>query len=102
MPVMVRDPERRDAFRDHLSERHGVQTSVFYPAIHEFTAYRERFPGVSPAAHGAGLPLRGHDPALPAHDRRGAGSRLHGDRGGAGGVNWRYPLSTLPMPEEDV
>ena len=46
MPVMVRDPERRDAFRDHLSERHGVQTSVFYPAIHEFTAYRDRFPGV--------------------------------------------------------
>jgi dTDP-4-amino-4,6-dideoxygalactose transaminase len=46
-PVMVLDPERRDAFRDHLSSRHGVQTSVFYPAIHEFTAYRERFPGVS-------------------------------------------------------
>ncbi len=22
---------------------HGVQTSVFYPAVHEFTAYRERF-----------------------------------------------------------
>ena len=21
----------------------GVQTSVFYPAVHEFTAYRERF-----------------------------------------------------------
>jgi dTDP-4-amino-4,6-dideoxygalactose transaminase len=47
MPVMVLDPERRDPFRDHLSGRHGVQTSVFYPATHEFSAYRERFPGIS-------------------------------------------------------
>ena len=30
-----------------LREQHGVQTSLFYPAIHEFTAYRARFPGVS-------------------------------------------------------
>jgi dTDP-4-amino-4,6-dideoxygalactose transaminase len=33
MPVIVRDAE--------------VQTSVFYPAVHEFTAYRERAAGVS-------------------------------------------------------
>ena len=25
----------------------GIQTSIFYPSIHRFTAYRERFPGVS-------------------------------------------------------
>jgi dTDP-4-amino-4,6-dideoxygalactose transaminase len=43
MPVLVEDTERRDAVRHHLRERHGVQTSVFYPAVHEFTAYRERF-----------------------------------------------------------
>ena len=24
-----------------------MQTSIFYPATHEFSAYRERFPGVS-------------------------------------------------------
>ena len=24
-----------------------MQTSIFYPATHEFTAYRERYPGVS-------------------------------------------------------
>jgi len=41
MPVLV-EPERRDALREHLRER-GVQTSILYPAIHEFTAYRERF-----------------------------------------------------------
>ena len=47
MPILVRDHERRDEIRRLLRERHGVQTSVFYPAIHEFTAYRERMPGVS-------------------------------------------------------
>jgi dTDP-4-amino-4,6-dideoxygalactose transaminase len=26
-----------------MRDRHGVQTSVFYPAVHEFAAYRERF-----------------------------------------------------------
>jgi dTDP-4-amino-4,6-dideoxygalactose transaminase len=25
----------------------GIQTSIFYPSIHLFTAYRERCPGVS-------------------------------------------------------
>jgi dTDP-4-amino-4,6-dideoxygalactose transaminase len=43
MPVIVDDERRRDAVRRHLRERHGVQTSLFYPAIHEFTAYRQRF-----------------------------------------------------------
>ncbi len=43
MPVVVDDEARRDGVRRHLRERHGVQTSLFYPAIHEFTAYRERF-----------------------------------------------------------
>jgi dTDP-4-amino-4,6-dideoxygalactose transaminase len=45
MPVVVDDEARRDGVRRHLRERHGVQTSLFYPAIHEFTAYRERFDG---------------------------------------------------------
>ena len=47
MPIMLREPERREEFRRLLLEDRGVQTSVFYPAIHEFSAYRERFPGVS-------------------------------------------------------
>ncbi len=46
MPILVREAERRDEVRELLRTRHGVQTSVFYPAIHEFTAYRERVPGV--------------------------------------------------------
>jgi dTDP-4-amino-4,6-dideoxygalactose transaminase len=45
MPVLV-DAERRDDVRIALRERHGVQTSLFYPPVHRFTAYRERFPGV--------------------------------------------------------
>jgi dTDP-4-amino-4,6-dideoxygalactose transaminase len=47
MPVIVRDAARRDEARRRLREDHGVQTSVFYPAVHEFSAYRERAAGVS-------------------------------------------------------
>jgi dTDP-4-amino-4,6-dideoxygalactose transaminase len=47
MPIMLREHARRDELRLRLRERHGVQTSVFYPAIHEFSAYRERTAGAS-------------------------------------------------------
>ncbi len=47
MPILMEDTERRDAFMRALRERHNVQTSLFYPAVHEFTVYRERFPGIS-------------------------------------------------------
>ena len=47
MPVMLEDPSRQGELRIALREKHGVQTSLFYPAVHEFTAYRERYPGVS-------------------------------------------------------
>jgi dTDP-4-amino-4,6-dideoxygalactose transaminase len=43
MPILVEDDGRRDAVRARLRDAHGIQTSVFYPALHEFTAYRERF-----------------------------------------------------------
>jgi dTDP-4-amino-4,6-dideoxygalactose transaminase len=43
MPILVEDDGRRDAVRARLRDAHGIQTSVFYPAVHEFTAYRERF-----------------------------------------------------------
>jgi dTDP-4-amino-4,6-dideoxygalactose transaminase len=46
MPIMLAEPGRQGEFRAHLREQ-GVQTSIFYPATHEFTAYKERFPGVS-------------------------------------------------------
>ena len=47
MPLVLEDLERQSAVRAHMREHHGVQTSLLYPAVHEFTAYRERFPGVS-------------------------------------------------------
>ncbi len=47
MPILLDDPEFQREFRARLRERHGVQTSVFYPATHEFSAYRERYAGVS-------------------------------------------------------
>lgn len=46
MPVILTDRARRDGVRRVLRERHGVRTSVLYPAVHEFSAYRGRFPGV--------------------------------------------------------
>jgi dTDP-4-amino-4,6-dideoxygalactose transaminase len=41
MALFVDDPEHRDPFRRALLDRHAIQTSVFYPSIHRFTAYRE-------------------------------------------------------------
>jgi dTDP-4-amino-4,6-dideoxygalactose transaminase len=46
MPILVEDDGRRDGIRARLREEHAIQTSVFYPALHEFTAYRERFGAV--------------------------------------------------------
>jgi dTDP-4-amino-4,6-dideoxygalactose transaminase len=46
MPILLDDEDFQREFRARLRERHGVQTSVFYPATHTFTAYRERFRGV--------------------------------------------------------
>ena len=43
MPVMV-DPGRRDAVRTLMRDEFGVQTSIFYPAVHEFTVYRDMLP----------------------------------------------------------
>jgi dTDP-4-amino-4,6-dideoxygalactose transaminase len=47
MPVMLEDPSRQGELRIALREKHCVQTSLFYPAVHEFTAYRARYPDVS-------------------------------------------------------
>jgi dTDP-4-amino-4,6-dideoxygalactose transaminase len=47
MPVMLSDPERRSALRRCLQEIHGIQTSILYPPVHEFSAYRRRFPRLS-------------------------------------------------------
>jgi dTDP-4-amino-4,6-dideoxygalactose transaminase len=39
MPVMLERSELRDPLRAFMLDERGVQTSVLYPAIHEFTAY---------------------------------------------------------------
>ena len=39
MPVLLEEPGLQAPVRRSMSERHGVQTSTLYPAIHEFTAY---------------------------------------------------------------
>jgi dTDP-4-amino-4,6-dideoxygalactose transaminase len=47
MAILLDDPARRDEVRLRLRLQHGVQTSIFYPPVHRFSIYRERFPGVS-------------------------------------------------------
>ncbi len=47
MPVVLDEVGRQSAVRRAMRERHAIQTSLLYPAVHEFTAYRERFPGIS-------------------------------------------------------
>ena len=39
MPLILDDPDLRDPLRSYLSERHGIQTTVLYPSINEFSAY---------------------------------------------------------------
>ena len=46
MSIMLAEPGRRDETRIALSER-GVQTTTMYTGVHEFSAYRSRFPAVS-------------------------------------------------------
>jgi dTDP-4-amino-4,6-dideoxygalactose transaminase len=46
MPTLLDEGVDRREFRQRLSER-GIQTSILYPAIHEFTEYRKRYPDVS-------------------------------------------------------
>ncbi len=46
MPIMIERESLRGRLGARLREL-GIQTSVLYPSIHRFTAYRERFPDVS-------------------------------------------------------
>jgi dTDP-4-amino-4,6-dideoxygalactose transaminase len=46
LPIML-EQDGRQAETSRLMREQGIQTSIFYPSIHRFTAYRERFPDVS-------------------------------------------------------
>ena len=46
MAIMLEQDGRLAEVGGRLSEL-GIQTSIFYPAIHRFTTYRERFPDTS-------------------------------------------------------
>ncbi len=41
MPVLLAEPARRPAVRAVMRERHAVQTSVLYPAVHRLSAYAD-------------------------------------------------------------
>jgi len=44
--IMLEQDGRQAQVSSRLRER-GIQTSIFYPAIHRFSAYRKRFPDIS-------------------------------------------------------
>jgi dTDP-4-amino-4,6-dideoxygalactose transaminase len=46
LPIMIEQDGRQAQVSARLREL-GIQTSIFYPSIHRFSAYRERFPEVS-------------------------------------------------------
>ncbi len=46
MPIMIEQDGRQAQVSADMREL-GIQTSIFYPSIHRFTAYRERFPDIS-------------------------------------------------------
>jgi dTDP-4-amino-4,6-dideoxygalactose transaminase len=46
IPIMIEEDGRQAEDSSRMRER-GIQTSIFYPSIHRFSAYRERFPEVS-------------------------------------------------------
>jgi dTDP-4-amino-4,6-dideoxygalactose transaminase len=46
MPIMLERDGTQAEVSSSLRER-GIQTSIFYPSIHRFTAYRERFGNLS-------------------------------------------------------
>ncbi len=46
IPIMIEEDGRQGEVSSRLRAR-GIQTSIFYPSIHRFSAYRERFPDVS-------------------------------------------------------
>jgi dTDP-4-amino-4,6-dideoxygalactose transaminase len=46
IPIMLEEDGRQAQVSSALRER-GIQTSIFYPSIHLFSAYRERCQGVS-------------------------------------------------------
>jgi dTDP-4-amino-4,6-dideoxygalactose transaminase len=43
MPILLSEEGRQSAVRAHMREVHAVQTSLLYPAVHEFSAYVERY-----------------------------------------------------------
>jgi dTDP-4-amino-4,6-dideoxygalactose transaminase len=46
IPIMIDEDGRQAEVSSRMRER-GIQTSIFYPSLHRFSAYRERWVGVS-------------------------------------------------------
>lgn len=65
MPVVLDEHIDRTKLRNRLRERHGIQTSVLYPALHELGAWPDSDRGGRPIAEAVArrqlsLPLFGH------------------------------------------
>ena len=103
MPILVEDDGRRDARAPRAARASTAsRRRVFYPAVHEFTAYRERFgeqhlPHTERAARTEiTLPLFAHIDE-PTQDRV-----VDAPRGGARGMSWDIPLTDVVITERTV
>jgi dTDP-4-amino-4,6-dideoxygalactose transaminase len=45
-PILLPDEVDRKAFIDDLRDE-GIQTSIHYPPVHQFSYYRQHYPGIS-------------------------------------------------------
>ncbi len=82
LPVMLERDGRQAQVSASLREL-GIQTSIFYPALHRFSAYRERFPDVSLPVTELASRTELTLPFLPAHDPRRPRPRGYRARRGA-------------------
>ncbi len=64
MPIMVEEDGRQAEISSRLREL-GIQTSIFYPSIHEFIGLPRALSGRVAAAHGAGVAHGAHAAVLP-------------------------------------
>ena len=82
-PVILEPAIDRAAFMAHLRGQ-GIQSSIHYPPIHQFSAFRGGANRRAPADHGGCRTARIHPAAFPHYDRsadragRGSGARRSG------------------------
>ena len=101
MPILVEDDGRRDAVAAAPARRARHPDVVFYPAVHEFTAYRERFGGSTCRTPSASRAPRSRSRSSPTSTRRRRTAWSTRSRRRSS-VSWTIPLTDVVITESDV